>query len=219
MLRTRRDGRDRSISARRGVSVAVTGPIKRFEALAGVLSRFHAAPGAWRARARMHGRWMTSAKSAQTWREVCQQKLQIRRLTTRILNSKTTVCASRRRKTPRKRRTDGGRESTKVFCMIRFTQPKIHPDSCLTAISSAGCNFLFPLRFSYGSSLDDFRHDARCTSGAVWKNLRLRQLPRRAHRETSPCSCHQNRSRLPPRDAPGRGPGRPIAPCRPNWTS
>ena len=24
-------------------------------------------------RARMHGRWMTSAKSAQTWREVCQQ--------------------------------------------------------------------------------------------------------------------------------------------------
>ena len=112
---------------------------------------------------------MTSAKSAQTWREVCQQKLQIRRLTTRILNSKTTVCASRRRKTPRKRRTDGGRENTKVFCMIRFTQPKIHPDSCLTAISSAGCNSSFPLRFSYGSSLDDFRHDARCTSGAVWK--------------------------------------------------
>lgn len=52
VLRTRRDGRDRSISARRGVSVAVTGPIKRFEALAGVLSRFHAAPGAWRARAK-----------------------------------------------------------------------------------------------------------------------------------------------------------------------
>ena len=50
--RRRRDGRDRSISARRGVSVAVTGPIKRFEALAGVLSRFHAAPGAWRARAK-----------------------------------------------------------------------------------------------------------------------------------------------------------------------
>lgn len=140
VLRTRRDWRDRSISARRGVSVAVTGPIKRFEALAGVLSRFHAAPGAWRARAYNGREDDEEREECSKLGEVCQQKLQIRRLTTRILNSKTTVCASRRRKTPRKRRTDGGRVNTKVFCMIRFYKPKVRPDSCLTAISSSGWN-------------------------------------------------------------------------------
>lgn len=116
-----------------------------------------------------------------TWREVCQQKLQIRRLTTRILNSKTTVCASRRRKTPRKRRTDGGRVNTKVFCIIRFSTPKVHPDSCLTAISSSGWNTSVStrLRFSYGIQSDS-RHDAPMHTWSSLKNLPVLEFARRA---------------------------------------